>query len=58
MSVRTVDAFTDEVIDLIASEPKIAKYVDMPLQHGDGRHLVLGATVYTLSTRASAVSSR
>ncbi|MFO0747038.1 MAG: 30S ribosomal protein S12 methylthiotransferase RimO [Myxococcota bacterium] len=25
--------FTDELIDLIANEPKIAKYVDMPLQH-------------------------
>lgn len=25
--------FTDELIDLIATEPKIAKYVDMPLQH-------------------------
>jgi ribosomal protein S12 methylthiotransferase len=25
--------FTDELVDLIASEPKIAKYVDMPLQH-------------------------
>ena len=25
--------FTDELIDLIASEPKIAKYIDMPLQH-------------------------
>jgi len=26
-------AFTDELIELIATEPKIAKYVDMPLQH-------------------------
>jgi len=26
-------SFTDELIDLIASEPKIAKYIDMPLQH-------------------------
>lgn len=25
--------FTDELIELIATEPKIAKYVDMPLQH-------------------------
>lgn len=25
--------FTDELIDLMATEPKIAKYVDMPLQH-------------------------
>jgi ribosomal protein S12 methylthiotransferase len=35
------DNFTDEVIDLIASEPKIAKYVDMPLQHGDDKVLKL-----------------
>ncbi len=35
------DNFTDEVIHLIASEPKIAKYVDMPLQHGDNRLLKL-----------------
>lgn len=27
--------FTDEVIDLVASEPKILKYVDLPLQHAD-----------------------
>lgn len=33
------DNFTDEVIDLMATEPKIAKYVDMPLQHGDDRVL-------------------
>ncbi len=26
-------SFTDELIELIASEPKIAKYIDMPLQH-------------------------
>jgi ribosomal protein S12 methylthiotransferase len=26
-------AFTDELVDLIGSEPKIASYVDMPLQH-------------------------
>ncbi|MBP2630718.1 MAG: rimO 2 [Firmicutes bacterium] len=25
--------FTDELIDLMASEPKICKYVDLPLQH-------------------------
>lgn len=25
--------FTDELIELIAREPKIAKYIDMPLQH-------------------------
>ena len=27
------DAFTDELIDKIASEPKIVKYLDIPLQH-------------------------
>ena len=26
-------AFTDELVELIASEPKICKYVDIPLQH-------------------------
>ncbi|MGZ3693195.1 MAG: 30S ribosomal protein S12 methylthiotransferase RimO [Bdellovibrionota bacterium] len=35
------DNFTDEVIDLMANEPKILKYVDMPLQHGDDRVLKL-----------------
>jgi ribosomal protein S12 methylthiotransferase len=35
------DNFTDEVIELVASEPKIVKYVDMPLQHGDDHVLKL-----------------
>lgn len=35
------DNFTDEVIELMANEPKIAKYVDMPLQHGDDAVLKL-----------------
>ena len=35
------DNFTDEVIELIANEPKIVKYVDMPLQHGDDKVLKL-----------------
>jgi ribosomal protein S12 methylthiotransferase len=35
------DNFTDEVIDLMASEKKIVKYVDMPLQHGDDQVLKL-----------------
>lgn len=35
------DNFTDEVIDLMANEPKILKYVDMPLQHGDDKVLKL-----------------
>ncbi len=35
------DNFTDEVIHLMATEPKIAKYVDMPIQHGDDKVLKL-----------------
>lgn len=35
------DNFTDEVIDLMAKEEKIVKYVDMPLQHGDDAVLKL-----------------
>jgi len=31
--------FSDELIDLIANEPKICKYVDLPLQHADGEIL-------------------
>ncbi len=27
--------FSDELIDLIAEEPKICKYIDLPLQHAD-----------------------
>lgn len=48
------DNFTDEVIDLMASEPKIVKYVDMPLQHGDDKVLKLmnrrltSANIYAL----------
>lgn len=30
---------TDEVIDVMASEPKIAKYLDIPLQHGSDKVL-------------------
>ncbi|UWG98642.1 30S ribosomal protein S12 methylthiotransferase RimO [Dehalobacter sp. DCM] len=29
------EAFSQELIDLIAGEPKLCKYVDLPLQHGD-----------------------
>lgn len=32
-SLRLPRFFTDELIDTIASNPKICKYVDMPLQH-------------------------
>lgn len=28
-------AFTDELIEVIASEPKVARYIDVPLQHID-----------------------
>lgn len=35
------DNFSDEVIDLMASEAKILKYVDMPIQHGDDKVLKL-----------------
>jgi ribosomal protein S12 methylthiotransferase len=31
--------FPDELIDVIASEPKVAKYLDMPLQHASDRLL-------------------
>jgi len=33
--------FTDELIDVMASNPKICKYVDMPLQHSEDRILKL-----------------
>ena len=48
------DNFTDEVIDLMATEPKIVKYVDMPIQHGDDKVLklmnrrVTSEQIYTL----------
>ena len=33
------DHFDDQLIDVIASEPKIVKYLDIPLQHCDGELL-------------------
>ena len=33
------DEITDELIEVMASEPKIAKYIDLPLQHIDDRLL-------------------
>ena len=33
------DEVTDELIEVIASEPKLAKYIDLPLQHIDDRVL-------------------
>lgn len=35
------DNLTDEVIDLMATEPKICKYIEMPLQHVDDEMLAL-----------------
>ncbi len=29
------DLFTDELIETMAAEPKVCRYVDLPLQHGD-----------------------
>ena len=33
------DALTDELLDTIATEDKICKYIDLPLQHADSRIL-------------------
>jgi ribosomal protein S12 methylthiotransferase len=33
------DAFSDELVDIIAREPKIVKYLDMPIQHTNDRVL-------------------
>jgi ribosomal protein S12 methylthiotransferase len=33
------DQFSDELVDLVASEPKIVKYLDMPIQHTSDRVL-------------------
>ena len=33
------DAIDDELIEVIASEPKVVKYIDLPLQHASGRVL-------------------
>ena len=33
------DEFTDELIDVIAREPKIVKYLDIPIQHANDRIL-------------------
>lgn len=35
------DQFSDELIDIIAREPKIVKYLDMPIQHTNDRVLKL-----------------
>lgn len=35
------EEITDELIQLIADNPKVAKYIDMPLQHADDRILRL-----------------
>lgn len=33
------DRMTDELIDTIANEPKVLKYIDLPLQHASGKLL-------------------
>lgn len=33
------DTVTDELLDVMASEPKIVKYIDLPLQHASGKVL-------------------
>ena len=33
------DGITDELIDVVASEPKIVKYLDIPIQHADDKVL-------------------
>ncbi len=33
------DRITDELIDTIANEPKVLKYIDLPLQHASGKIL-------------------
>lgn len=33
------DTVTDELLEVMASEPKIVKYIDLPLQHASGRVL-------------------
>ncbi len=43
-------SFTDELIDLIAAEPKICNYVDLPLQHADDNVL---KRMHRPDTRAS-----
>lgn len=34
------DVFSDALVNMIAKEPKICKYLDLPLQHGDNEILV------------------
>ncbi len=62
------DEMSDELLDLIASEPKICKYIDMPVQHINDRMLgimnrkVTGAQIRerieTLRTRIPGASIR
>lgn len=33
------DRVTEELLDVMASEPKVVKYIDLPLQHANGRVL-------------------
>jgi ribosomal protein S12 methylthiotransferase len=43
------DQFSDELIDIMASEPKIVKYLDMPIQHTVDRILKLMNRKFTRS---------
>jgi ribosomal protein S12 methylthiotransferase len=51
------DAFSDELVDIIAREPKVVKYLDMPIQHTNDRVLALmnrkltKAKLYDLMTK-------
>ena len=53
-------AVTDELLDVIATSPRVVKYLDVPLQHADDRVLKLmrrghvGKTVWKLCERARA----
>lgn len=50
------DRFSDELIDLVAREPKIVKYLDMPVQHTNDRVLGLMNRKLTKETLFSLVS--
>ena len=51
------DQFSDELVDIIAREPKIVKYLDMPIQHTNDRVLssmnrrLTKSKLFTLITR-------
>ena len=55
-------AVTDELLDVMATSPRVVKYLDVPLQHADDRVLKLmrrghvGKTVWKLCERAGLAS--